>query len=565
MSSHNTYRPLKGSQHPHPKEYKKLHPTDPAEQLTVTLILRRNSGHTRLTPRTVIIDKKMRPSHDAFAAAHGAEPHELDAVVAFAKTAGLDVLQTDAARRSVVVRGSAAAINKAFDVQLNNYQYDQGVYRSHDAEVNLPADIADYVDAVVGLTNRKVPAKHFSTAKVARKRASLDPPNTQPLTPAQVAVLYNFPSGTGSGQTIGIYEMATSDPDTGKLVPAGYSTSDITATMVALGNLPVPNIIDVPVDGTGNSGTSDGETGLDITVAGAIAPKATIAVYFAGAETQNMLHALQMMIHPTGSEPVPSVISISYGWGQDDPGTPGSFSESEWAQFTQLFEDAATNKITVLVSSGDSGAQVGSETQAQVSYPSSEVWVTSCGGTTIGNVNGSSFDEWVWNDIGAAGHGATGGGVSARFEVPSYQAGAAVPVRNGTGKAGRGVPDIAGNASENSGYLQVINGLRPQSVGGTSAVAPLYAGLVARINANNGFPAGYLNTLLYTLPTTPFRDIVGAPGPANNNFGHVVGYPAGPGWDACTGRGSVNGQALQVALSAAQPAGPAPIAGQTMT
>ena len=208
---------------------------------------------------------------------------------------------------------------------------------------------------------------------------------------------------------------------------------------------------------------------------------------------------------------------------------------------------------------------MGSETQAQVSYPSSEVWVTSCGGTTIGNVNGSSFDEWVWNDIGAAGDRATGGGVSARLEFPSFQAGAPVPVRNGTGKAGRGVPDIAGNASENSGYLQVINGLRPQSVGGTSAVAPLYAGLVARINANNGFPAGYLNTLLYTLPTTPFRDIVGAPGPANNNFGHVVGYPAGPGWDSCTGLCSVNGQALQVALSAAQPAGPAPIAGQTMT
>src|SRR5580704_6017674 len=122
MSPTNNYRPLAGSQHPHPKEYKKLHPTDPAEQLTVTLILRRKPGHTRLTPRTVIIDKKTRPTHDAFAAAHGAEPHELDAVVAFAKTAGLDVLQTDAARRSVVVRGSAAAINKAFDVQLNNYQ-----------------------------------------------------------------------------------------------------------------------------------------------------------------------------------------------------------------------------------------------------------------------------------------------------------------------------------------------------------------------------------------------------------------------------------------------------------
>ena len=124
-----------------------------------------------------------------------------------------------------------------------------------------------------------------------------------------------------------------------------------------------------------------------------------------------------------------------------------------------------------------------------------------------------------------------------------------MPVRNGSGKTGRGVPDIAGNASENSGYLQVINGSQPMPVGGTSAVAPLYAGLIARINANNGFPAGFLNTLLYTLPATAFRDIVGAPGPANNNFGRVVGYPAGAGWNACTGLGSVNGQALQAALA----------------
>jgi hypothetical protein len=124
---------------------------------------------------------------------------------------------------------------------------------------------------------------------VARKRASLDPPNTQPLTPAQVAALYNFPPGNGSSQTIGLYEMATPEPHTGQLVPAGYATSDIAATMAALGNLPVPNIIEVPVDGTGNSGVSDGETGLDITVAGALAPIATIAAYFAGAETQQML------------------------------------------------------------------------------------------------------------------------------------------------------------------------------------------------------------------------------------------------------------------------------------
>ncbi len=416
MSSPVAYRSLRGSKHPHPKEHKKLRPADGAEQLTVTLILRRRPGHAQLKPEAVAAVSRSRPSREAFAATQGAQQSELDAVVAFVKSAGLAVLQADAARRSVVARGSAAAISKAFDVELNDYQYDRGTYRSHDDEVRLPSNIADYVEAVVGLTNRKVPAKHFSTASAARRRAQLDPPNTAPLTPAQVGALYNFPAGDGNGQTIGLYEMETQNG------PAGYAASDIAATMVALGNLPLPNIIDVSVDRTENSGSSDGETGLDITVAAAIAPKATIAVYFAGAEPQDMFHALQMMIYPSDSDPVPAIISISYGWGPDDLGTP-SFSDSEWAQFTQLFEDAATNKITVLVSSGDSGAQVESATQAQVSYPGSEVWVTSCGGTTIGNVSGTSFDEWVWNDLGSAGTGATGGGVSARFAVPSYQSG----------------------------------------------------------------------------------------------------------------------------------------------
>jgi kumamolisin len=550
MASSTTYRSLKGSKHPHPQEYKKLHPTDAGEQLTVTLLLRRNPSHTKLRPESMIADRGSRPPREAFAEARGAVPSELEAVANFAKEAGLEVVEADAARRSVVVRGSAATVNKAFNIQLNDYEYERGTYRSHDREVNLPSNIADYVEAVMGLTNRKVPARHFSTASVARKRALLDPPNTRPVTPAQVAALYNFPPGDGAGQTIGLYEMETQDG------PAGYAMSDIAATMAALGNLPVPMIVDVPVDGTENSGNSDGETGLDITVAGAIAPKAKIAVYFAGAEPQNMIHALQKMIHPAGRDPIPTIISISYGWGPDDLGTP-SFSDSEWSQFTQLFEDAATNRITVFVSSGDSGAFVESQTQAQVSYPGSEVWVTSCGGTSIGDVNGSSFDEWVWNDIGAAGPGATGGGVSARFDVPPYQAGAAVPVRNGTRNTGRGVPDIAGNASENSGYLQVINGSRPQPVGGTSAVAPLYAGLIARINANNGFPVGYLNTTLYNLPQSAFRSIVGPPGPANNSFGRVKGYAAGPSWNACAGRGSLNGQALQAAIAAAH-AAPAP-------
>jgi kumamolisin len=555
MASSSAYRSLKGSEHPHPAGYTKLKPTDSAEELTVTLLLRRRQGDAEPTPDeagvTVNGKRLARPTRESFAARHGADPKELEAVKAFAVAEGLSVTEADAARRSVIVRGTVKAMDKAFSVQLNDYQYERGAYRSHDGAVSLPATIADYVEAVVGLTNRKVHARHFSTAAAARKRAAMDPPNTRPLTPAQVATLYNFPSGDGTGQTVGLYEMETEGG------PAGYAASDIAATMAALGDLPVPHIVDVAVDGTQNSGQSDGETGLDITVAGAIAPKATIAVYFAGAQPQNMIHALQMMIHPNAGEPTPSVVSISYGWGPDDLGEP-SFSDSEWTQFTALFQDANTNRITVLVSSGDTGAEVLSKTQAQTSYPASDIWVTACGGTTIGNLNGASFDQWVWNDQGAGGPGATGGGISARFGVPPFQSKVALPTRNGTGQAGRGVPDIAGNASENSGYLQVINGAQPQPVGGTSAVAPLYAGLIARINANNGFPAGYLNTLLYSLPASTFRDVLGAPGPANNNYGRVEGYPAGPGWDACTGLGSVDGHALQSALAVTPAAPPSP-------
>jgi len=218
----------------------------------------------------------------------------------------------------------------------------------------------------------------------------------------------------------------------------------------------------------------------------------------------------------------------------------------------QLFQDAANLSITVLVSSGDSGAFIESPTIAQASYPATEPWVVACGGTTVGNVNGGSADEFVWNDTGKAGPGATGGGVSDRFALPSYQNGVGVPKRISTKKPGRGIPDIAGNASENSGYPQFING-QPQPVGGTSAVAPLYAGLIARINANLGHPVGFINPRLYQLAGT------GPPGPANNSFGRVKGYSANAGWNACTGLGSVKGMVLQQALqpqtvSAAEPA-----------
>jgi kumamolisin len=172
------YRYLEGSQHPHPSDHVRLHATDPGERLTVTLMLRRKSGHTSAKPNAIMIDRASRPSRDKFAADHGADATEMSAVASFAKSAGLEILESDQARRTVIVQGTAADVQKAFGVQLNAYRYARGQYRSHDDKVQLPTNIADYVKAVIGLTNRKVEAKHFSTAAAARKRAQLDPPKS---------------------------------------------------------------------------------------------------------------------------------------------------------------------------------------------------------------------------------------------------------------------------------------------------------------------------------------------------------------------------------------------------
>ena len=548
MAPSQGYTLLKGSEHQHPARHKRLNPTSGHETVTVTMILRRKSGGPKMRGLDDFAARHgaAASTHAKYASDHGADPKELEQVAAFARSHGLKVLESDQGRRSVVVSGTVAAINNAFDVTLQDYDSPRGKYRGHEGSVGLPHALADIVEAVSGLDNRQVPARHYAARR--RPAVSLDPPNTEPLTPLQVAQLYSFPAGDGAGQTIGIYEMQTEEGS------AGYTPQDLALTMQAMGgDLTPPTPTDVAVDGVGNAGVSDGETVLDITVSSAIAQGATIAVYFTGGTAQNILHTLQRMIHPGSGDPVPTVISISYGWGPDDENAD-SFSDTEYTQIDQLFQDAANLGITVLVSSGDSGAFIESKKQAQVSFPASNPWVLACGGTTIGNVNGSSFTQYVWNDTWQGGSGATGGGVSARYPVPSYQSSVEVPKRNGTGTSGRGVPDIAGNASVNSGYPLFLAGQSSGPIGGTSAVAPLYAGLVAVMNGNLGFSAGFINPTLYSIGTDAFDDVSGPPGPANNSFNGTTGYPASVGWNACTGLGSVNGTTLQNGLKAAKAA-----------
>jgi len=200
------------------------------------------------------------------------------------------------------------------------------------------------------------------------------------------------------------------------------------------------------------------------------------------------------------------------------------------------FQAAATMGITVCVASGDSGSSDGLSGE-HVDFPASSPHALGCGGTSLQASGGSISSEVVWND--GSGGGASGGGVSTFFAAPSWQEGNKATKNTGTATSlsMRGVPDVAGNADPETGYEVRIDGT-DTVIGGTSAVAPLWAGLIARINQHLGTPVGFLNATLYARPQT-LRDIT---------QGNNGDFEASKGWDACTGLGSPNGPALSQSL-----------------
>ena len=354
-------------------------------------------------------------------------------------------------------------------------------------------------------------------------------------TPTQIAQLYNFPSGVdGTGECIGILEFG-----------GGYQSSDLDSYFQQLG-VATPSITAVSVDGVQNQpqpgpDSPDVEVDLDIEMAGGAAPGAQIVVYFAPFTEQGWVDAITTAVNDSLHKP--SVLSISWGFAEgQDIWTSQAIQAVE-----QSFQAAAAMGVTVCVASGDDGSRDEiNDGLAHVDYPSSSASVLACGGTTLQSSGNQITSEVVWNE-GING-GATGGGVSDFIALPSWQGNANVPPSVNPGNhVGRGVPDVAGNADPATGYQVLADG-QPGVVGGTSAVAPLWAGLTARINQQLGQPAGFINTLLYAQEpgAGALNDITSG----NNDItGQIGGYQAGPGWDACTGWGSPNGTVLAQMLA----------------
>ena len=491
-----------------------------SETVQVSIMLRRKGNLAGLLQS---VRNLLHLSPEQHAVEHGAKESDVALVESFAHEYGLTVVDASAAKRRVVVSGTTGQMTHAFGVEFVSYK-EQGsnqTFRGRTGTITVPSELKDVITAVLGFDMRPVAQPHFRNYKTRQAAASS-------FTPQQVAALYSFPAGaTGAGQTIGIIELG-----------GGYKAADLKAYFQGM-KLATPKITAVSVDGGKNTpgGDADGEVLLDIEVAGAIANGASIAVYFAPNTDQGFVDAIITAVHDTARKP--SVISISWGGSED------SWSQQSRDAMNSALQDAATLGITVTVASGDNGSSDGvGDGKLHVDFPAASPFALACGGTTLRGTGTTIASETVWNET-ASGEGSTGGGVSSSYPLPAYQNSANVPKQPQTGFAGRGVPDVAGDADPTTGYQVRVDG-QNTVVGGTSAVAPLWAALVALLNQQLGTPVGFLNPKLYALTPGSFQDITAG----TNDDANLGYYAAQAGWDPCTGLGTPNGTALLRALGA---------------
>lgn len=327
----------------------------------------------------------------------------------------------------------------------------------------------------------------------------------------QVAAAYNAPLGqyNGTGVTIGVVELG-----------GGYNATDLQAMGLDPASVTVVGIDGGKSKSDGPNG-ADGEVMLDVEVIASVAPGALVRVYFAPNTDQGFLDACAQAAAEC------DIVSISWG------GPESSWTKTSVTAFAKVFAAARARGVTVFAASGDSGSRDG--TRANVAdYPASDPSVVGCGGTKLLlNADGSRASEVTWDESDT--QSATGGGVSGFFP-------------------GRQVPDVAGNADPVTGYQVSIDG-QTGVIGGTSAVAPLYAAMTALLLQAHGARFDFLNTVTAN-PTVCFDVTIGDNG----------GYKAGPGRDDVTGLGVVDaGKLLAVLQGSTAPPVTTPPSGPPVT
>ena len=503
---------------------------DPLERIDVSLLLRSRFSGRRLERVEAVGSRPLaRRNHigrEEFESRHAAGPNDIAQVERFAQRHQLDLVAADPARRTVGLSGRVSDMERAFGVDLARWSVDGSEYRGRTGPIHIPAELGAVVQSVFGLDNRaQAIARYRQSGPASRKRSGSASPT---LTPADLGVLYEFPHEfDGRGQTIALVELG-----------GGYRMPDVTDYFRALGES-VPTVLAVSVDGAHNAPDgqrhgSDNLVMLDLAIAAVLAPAAKIVIYFAPNTARGFVDAVSTAVHDRLHRP--TILSIS--WGAPEK----TWAHQAMRAVDEAFQEAALLGVTVLVASGDDGARGQlDDGLAHVDFPASSPHALACGGTRIKHSPNGSVSEAAWGTRRA---GATGGGVSDIFRLPSWQANGRVPSSVNPGhRIGRGVPDVAAHADPATGYRVWAAGQRPL-LGGTGAAASMWAALVARLNQRIGHPVGYLNPLLYRVSHDTdgraFRDV------ASGTNGM---YDAQPGWDATTGLGSPRAKGLIEALA----------------
>lgn len=521
MARYDTLVPLPGSEKAAPAGTQ-LNTLKPADVFEVTVRVKRRQPIESLVTTESVVAQPL--SQSQYTTQFGGDPATLRAVETYLHTQGLSTVLSSAPRRSVIVRGTVAQFSAAFGVSLANYKVADGaVFRGRSGPIQVPAELLDLIEGVFGLDDRPAATAHFQVYHPASGGIASPRAVSGSFNPNQLAKIYNYPTAvTGKGQRIAIIELG-----------GGFRQADITAYFKGLG-LKTPVVKAVSVDGGTNSpsnaNSADGEVMLDIEVAGAVAPEAQLIVYFAPNTDKGFLDAITTALHDIVNKP--SVISISWGAAEKN-WTPQSLTS-----FNQAFQGAAALGITVCAAAGDTGSGDSvTDGKAHVDFPASSPFVLACGGTNLKTNGNVITSETVWH---VSNDSATGGGISDAFDKPDYQTQANVPPSVNDGKrVGRGLPDVSAVADPSTGYNVRVDG-KNLVIGGTSAVAPLMAGLVALLNQQRKKPIGFLNPVLYANPAV-CRDITAGD---NITVAGSKGYKAQPGWDAATGLGVVDGQKL---------------------
>lgn len=510
---------------------------DESDILTISIYLRRDLHDNELTLQEyadgVIAGIYPILDHDEYVYQFGAVEDELNLVVEWAISNKLEVVETSLGGAVVKLSGTVDQFNDIFEIELLVVEEDTRTYYTHYEEITMPAEINSVVESILGLDN-KVSFSHNAILDTSDINADIDPNLISSPTPVDLALAYKFPrsSGTdlvqGKGVCVSIIELG-----------GGWTTQNLTSTFGRI-NQPNPTVVDVSVGLGGNDGgvnaSDSGEVMLDIYCVAAVAPAAKIAMYFAQNSLQGFIDTITTSTNDTTNNP--SVISVS--WGTLD----SNWSTASRNSFETAFQSAVAKGITVFVAAGDYGTKATSTSSyGTVQYPATSPYVVCAGGSVVSINNDYSIaSERAWGgstDGGFAG----GGGTSTIFSIPSWQSGKSYSTKTYSGTitalASRGIPDMAAMATGYSFYYSSNNTFG--TFLGTSAVAPLLAGMMARINQLTGKRIGFVNSEWYAAQSTAFNDITTG---SNTLSSGTSGFSATTSWDACTGLGSPIGENL---------------------